>query len=855
MASGKIIKYKLEADVDDYVKAEFKKFGLKKAVDYNEKSAMSEYMKEALKGAAKTKSKKYFGVPDFHIEKYKIPIIIENKLGVSKLIAVNKSGIKTDEKSIKDYAVNGAIYYARNMIESKKYDEVIAIGIAGDDEENIQVSVYYVFSSSIEPKHMKSYTSLGFVQNNSSFDAFYNEATVTEAEKHEILIRTREELLKHSKTLNKLMNNHNIGVDQRVVYVSGMLLSMQDVLDENEEVIDCGLTPDDLKGIKTEQKRDGVVIIKHLEEYLDRKSIPLDKKKIMLDSFKMAISLDAARDIPVALDKSVGKLLNGEASITKQIFTYLYENIFKAIDLTSGALDIMAEMYSTFLKYALSDGAPLGKVLTPPYITATMAKILDVNKDSRVMDLATGSAAFLVAAMDLMIDDANKFYGKSTDKAKDCIEDIKHTQLLGVEIDAKMYTLAATNMILRGDGSTQIKKADTFSTPENLYSEFRADTLLLNPPFSYTDNGLPFFEFGLDHMEKGGKGAVIIQDSAGAGKALTTTTSILKKHKMLASIKMPADLFEPNATVQTSIYIFEAGTPHNYEYDIVKFIDFRNDGYKRTKRCISDVDHPTERYQDLYLIYKLGFNAVKRPEFHSELWDIKTIYCEDTITESGKDWNFESHFTENTTPEDKEYYNNIDNHFAWEINNLITSSELMLKNDEELKKCKTKDFPITEVFRIESTECSYNKSELTEYSDKDNYDYITRTVANRGICEKTGFIEEKGLCEAGTFSLGLLQMQFFYREKPWYAGQFMRKITCKFELDKYTGLFMETVLNGLSQVLLSGLVRDVDTKFNEMTINLPCTEEEKIDFEYMRKYVKAREKDLIGKLFEIYGKD
>ena len=63
----------------------------------------------------------------------------------------------------------------------------------------------------------------------------------------------------------------------------------------------------------------------------------------------------------------------------------------------------MAEMYSTFLKYALSDGAPLGKVLTPPYITAAMAKILDIDKNSRVMDLATGSAAFLVAAMDLMI--------------------------------------------------------------------------------------------------------------------------------------------------------------------------------------------------------------------------------------------------------------------------------------------------------------------------------------------------------------------------------------------------------------------------------------------------------------------
>ena len=426
-----------------------------------------------------------------------------------------------------------------------------------------------MFSPSIPPKEMTDYTTLDFVQNQDSFDSFYRAATVTEEERHRILVKSREEILKHAKKLNTLMNNHNIGVDQRVVYVSGMLLSMQDIFDESGNILDLGLTPDDLKGIQTEQKRDSIVIVKHLEEYLDQKEIAADKKRIMLDSFKMSISLDAARDVATENDIIVSKLLEKPSSITKQVFVYLYEYVYRVIDLSNGALDIMAEMYSTFLKYALSDGAPLGKVLTPPYITAAMAKILDIDKNSRVMDLATGSAAFLVAAMDLMIADANKSFGKGTDKAKDTIQKIKYTQLLGVEVDAKMYTLAATNMILRGDGSTQIKKADTFKTPASLYTDFKADRLLLNPPFSYTDYGMPFFEFGLDHMTKGGKGAVIIQDSAGAGKAIMTNQSILRKHRMIASIKMPADLFNPNAIVQTSIYVFEAGTPHNFDYDIV----------------------------------------------------------------------------------------------------------------------------------------------------------------------------------------------------------------------------------------------------------------------------------------------
>lgn len=115
----KVVKYALEADVDDNVKKKFESMGLIKGIDYNEKSAMSGWMKEALKGAAKTKNKSNFGQPDFHIEKYKIPVVIENKLFHKFHIAATKAGIKMDEKSVNDYAVNGAVYYAKNMIESK----------------------------------------------------------------------------------------------------------------------------------------------------------------------------------------------------------------------------------------------------------------------------------------------------------------------------------------------------------------------------------------------------------------------------------------------------------------------------------------------------------------------------------------------------------------------------------------------------------------------------------------------------------------------------------------------------------------------------------------------------------------
>ena len=103
------IKFTLEADVDDYVKETLKSLGLKKIEDFNEKSSMSEYLKMALKGSAKTENKTNYGQPDFSIEKYSLPVIIEDKLKNDKHIALSKDVIKMDGKSIRDYAVNGAI--------------------------------------------------------------------------------------------------------------------------------------------------------------------------------------------------------------------------------------------------------------------------------------------------------------------------------------------------------------------------------------------------------------------------------------------------------------------------------------------------------------------------------------------------------------------------------------------------------------------------------------------------------------------------------------------------------------------------------------------------------------------------
>ncbi|GAA9172427.1 restriction endonuclease subunit S [Helicobacter pylori] len=160
-------------------------------------------------------------------------------------------------------------------------------------------------------------------------------------------------------------------------------------------------------------------------------------------------------------------------------------------------------------------------------------------------------------------------------------------------------------------------------------------------------------------------------------------------------------------------------------------------------------------------------------------------------------------------------------------------------------------FKLGDLFEIEKT-LSFNKDALTQGQD---YDYITRTSQNQGVLQTTGFVNAENLNPPFTWSLGLLQMDFFYRKKSWYAGQFMRKITPKTEIENKINSriahYFTTLLNALKRPLLSVLVRDIDKTFREQKIQLPLKPTantqtlDGIDFPFMRTLINALMKQTI----------
>ncbi len=149
-----------------------------------------------------------------------------------------------------------------------------------------------------------------------------------------------------------------------------------------------------------------------------------------------------------------------------------------------------------------------------------------------------------------------------------------------------------------------------------------------------------------------------------------------------------------------------------------------------------------------------------------------------------------------------------------------------------------------DLFEIEST-LSFNSDRLVS---GDEYDYVTRTSLNQGILQTTGFVNKENINPVGTWSLGLLQMDFFYRNKPWYAGQFVRRIVPKISIPDGAILFFQTLLNMQKQILLQVLVRHVDETFRNIVVTLPTTAKNEIDFDFMESFIREIKEENMCKL-------
>ena len=412
-------------------------------------------------------------------------------------------------------------------------------------------------------------------------------------------------------------------------------------------------------GSSTESgETDGDKIIRKITSFLKKKQLPQQKQDLIIRTLSNTL-----------VDENRNKPENGESQI-KRVFSKIVDDlgIYYKIGITTDFTGMLFnEMYNWlgFTQDKLND-----VVLTPSYVARLLVKLARVDKDSYVWDFATGSAGLLVAAMNEMIDDAKEKIS-SPEEYQEKVAKIKATQLLGLEILPQIYMLAILNMILMGDGSSNILNQDSLKNFDGNYGfsstkkNFPATAFVLNPPYSADGNGMIFVEKALSMMENG-YAAIIIQNSAGSGKAVKYNKEILKHSTLLASIKMPIDLFVGKSSVQTNIYVFKVGEPHHAK-NTVKFIDFSNDGYTRTNRKkasvnLRDTDHAKERYQEIADIVRFGKSELN-------IFTEKEYYEGKIDPENGADWNQSAPI--DTIPTLEDFKKTVSDYLAWEVSTLL----------------------------------------------------------------------------------------------------------------------------------------------------------------------------------------
>lgn len=276
------------------------------------------------------------------------------------------------------------------------------------------------------------------------------------------------------------------------------------------------------------------------------------------------------------------KIKEPTLSFNKFVCLYIRDFILKPLEALNdeglNASDIASVVYNEFIRYAKGDGKDLGIVLTPEHIADLMTDLIDLQPDDVLLDICTGTGAFLISGMKKKI--AHSATGQEENKSTN--------NLVGVEFQPHMYSLAVSNLLFNGADISNLFLGSCFDeTNIKQIEALKPTKAILNPPYGMKEKGyneLDFVKHALSFLPKGGKLAVIIPTSCGIKDGIFKEfrDDILENNRLDLAVECNPQLFGDNASVATTIYVFTAGIPH--EKSSTLYYNSKKDGYKSGKR-------------------------------------------------------------------------------------------------------------------------------------------------------------------------------------------------------------------------------------------------------------------------------
>lgn len=566
-------------------------------------------------------------------------LVIENKKSTAFHVKYDQDGvIDMTIDSIKNYAVNGALYYARHLVNDERvpFKKIFAIGISGGSKQHRITPIFIDESNQyVELDDVDTLINL----NNQNIDKYYtntvlNEETDIQKESsaiHNLAKRLHEDLRSYG----------NLSDRDKPLIVSGILLALRESEYGNFNV--KNLTGD-------KQVLDGEKIFNAIESNLRRTNIqPATKRDKLLAQFS------------IFKTNSNINLINSElgTSPLRRFTFFLWQYIYRDIRFTQSHVDLLGNFYSEFMSYSGGDGQTLGIILTPAHITSLFTDLSNLTSNDVVFDPCAGTAGFLISSMHAMLDKADDEHTR---------QNIKQKQLHGIELQDYMFTIATTNMILRGDGKSNLRNENFLKqNPSKIQMEIMPTVGMINPPYSMAkqskDNEqyeINFIRHMLDCLVVGGRGLAIVPQSTMTGKTnieKEIKRDLLKKHTLEGVITLNTNTFYGVGT-NTCIAVFTAGIPHSYD-KLVKFIDFKDDGYKVAKHIgLVETADAVDKREKLLNVWRDELDSLNE-------------FCVKTTIEADDEWLHGFYYFNENPPLESDFEETVSDYLSFQLNMVL----------------------------------------------------------------------------------------------------------------------------------------------------------------------------------------
>lgn len=524
-------------------------------------------VQNALKTASKRMTGKT-GKPEFIAMSGNYLIIVEDKADTkyqANYMPDKSDTLLMDISSVEDFAENGALHYAQHITCYTSFKKVFAFGCSGTDKEQLKIRPIFVTDKRYKVlPQVRDFTE--FKQEN--IDFYYRTKVLGNKSERAAEL---EEILSRAKQLHEDLRNYgSLSEQDKPVIVSGILLALCNKHFSTEQLT-CSLGNN-----SEERRRDGEKIFDAIKDHITQVD---DTHKLKTDVVLNQFEFIKLRPQLSTRHPALGK------SPLRYFAEYIHSKILSAI-CNNSPDDVLGRFYGEFLSYSGGDGKGLGIVLTPSHITELMVDLLDIKMSEKVFDPCCGTGGFLIAAMSKMFKQAEN-QAKMRREQEAAKMNIRQNLLYGVEMNDRMFSVATTNMILRGDGKSNLICDDFFKISVDRLRKENFRIGLMNPPYSQAKNKktahlseLRFIKHLLDGLGDGARCAVIVPQSTMVGKTkldVAIKEQILEKHTLEGVITLNPQTFYKVGT-NPVIAIFTAHIKHpNRHY--CKFVNFKDDGF------------------------------------------------------------------------------------------------------------------------------------------------------------------------------------------------------------------------------------------------------------------------------------